>query len=120
VQSFDWQFLANFHAEAPEQVLGALGPPSVLADGKRPRKEEKALSVAYLKAVVALGARVAVWSKEVSAESIRVAHDHCLKVWVYTIDDPDQANQLLDMGVDGLITNNTSLIWRALALRGFR
>ena len=38
-------------------------------------------------------------------------------MWVYTIDDPAQANELLDMGVDGIITN-TSLISKAIALRG--
>jgi hypothetical protein len=27
------------------------------------------------------------------------------------------ANRLLDMGVDGLITNNTSLMWKTLAMR---
>jgi glycerophosphoryl diester phosphodiesterase len=42
-----------------------------------------------------------------------------LKVWVYTINDPDAANRLLDMGVDGIITNNTSLIWKTLAVRLF-
>ena len=30
---------------------------------------------------------------------------------------PEAANRLLDMGVDGLITNNTPLIWKTLALR---
>ena len=48
---------------------------------------------------------------------MQLAHQRGLKVWVYTIDDPDQANELLDMGVDGIITNNTSLIWKAIALR---
>ena len=43
-----------------------------------------------------------------------------LKVWVYTINDPELANKLLDMGVDGIITNNTSLIWKTLATRGTR
>jgi glycerophosphoryl diester phosphodiesterase len=46
-----------------------------------------------------------------------LAHQRGLKVWVYTINDPDLANRLLDMGVDGIITNNTSLIWRTIALR---
>jgi glycerophosphoryl diester phosphodiesterase len=40
-----------------------------------------------------------------------------LKVWVYTIDDPALANELLDRGVDGIITNNTSLIRKTIALR---
>jgi hypothetical protein len=38
-------------------------------------------------------------------------------VWVYTINDADLTNRLLGMGVDGIITNNTSLIWKSIALR---
>ena len=49
---------------------------------------------------------------------MQLAHQQGLSVWVYTIDDPAQANKLLDMGVDGIITNNTSLIRKTLALRG--
>ena len=36
VQSFDWQYLRAFHEQQPDQVLGALGPASLLADGKKP------------------------------------------------------------------------------------
>ena len=57
------------------------------------------------------------WNDAVSKEAVALAHQRGLKVWVYTINDPAQANKLLDMGVDGLITNNTGLIWRTLALR---
>jgi hypothetical protein len=28
-----------------------------------------------------------------------------------------EANRLLDLAVDGIITNNTGLIWRTIALR---
>ena len=51
-------------------------------------------------------------------EAVHLAHQRGLKVWVYTINDPELANKLLDMGVDGIITNNTSLIWKTLATRG--
>jgi len=63
------------------------------------------------------GAQVVVCSNRVSAEAVRLAHQRGLKVWVYTINDPELANRLLDMGVDRLITDNTSLIWRTTALR---
>jgi hypothetical protein len=66
------------------------------------------------------GPQVAVRSDRVSAGAVRLAHQRGLKVWVYTINDPDLANSLLDIGVDGLITNNTSLIWRTIALRAQR
>jgi glycerophosphoryl diester phosphodiesterase len=120
VQSFDWQFLREFHSLQPGQVLGALGVPSRLADGTKPPTKEKTLSAYWLDELGKTGAKVAVWNKEVTKESIALAHQRRLKVWVYTIDDPKVANELLDLGVDGIITNNTGLLWRTLALRAMK
>jgi glycerophosphoryl diester phosphodiesterase len=118
VQSFDWEYLRAFHEQEPEQVLGALGPPNQLSDGKKPSGIAKELNVTWLDELRKTGAKVAVWSQKVSKEAVQLAHQRGLKVWVYTINDPAQANELLDMGVDGIITNNTSLIWKTIALRG--
>ena len=63
------------------------------------------------------GVSAVVWNDQVTAEAVRLAHQRGLKVWVYTINDPAAANKLLDLGVDGLITNNTGLLWKTLALR---
>jgi glycerophosphoryl diester phosphodiesterase len=68
--------------------------------------------------LVKTGAKAAVWSDQVSQQAVEDAHQRGLKVWVYTINEPALANKLLDMGVDGLITNNTGLMWRTVALRG--
>lgn len=117
VQSFDWEYLRAFHEQEPDQVLAALGPPKLLSDGKKPSGIPKGLSAKWLDELSTTGARVVVWSDELTKEAIQLAHQRGLKVWVYTINDPELANKLLDMGVDGLITNNTSLIWRTIALR---
>ena len=121
VQSFDWDYVRDFHQQAPEQALGALGPAGSHPDGKKLSTEEKALSAAWLDAVEKTGARLVVWSvKSVAKESIQLAHRRGFKVWVYTIDDPAQAVQLLDSGVDAIISNNPSLIWKALATKPYR
>lgn len=120
VQSFDWQYLRELHALVPEQLLGALGPPKCFADGSKPPKADKNLNAAWLDELAKTGAKIAVWSKDVTKEGVALAHQQGLKVWVYTIDDPKLANALLDLGVDGIITNNTSQLWRMLALRGWR
>lgn len=119
VQSFDWQYLKTFHELEPTQVLGALGPPKCLADGRKPTDQPKLLSAAWLDELVKTGAKVAVWSDQVTQESVALAHQRGLKVWVYTINEPAAANKLLDLGVDGIITNNSGLLWKTLALRGF-
>jgi glycerophosphoryl diester phosphodiesterase len=117
VQAFDWQYLHDFHELEPNQILGALGPPNLLPDGKKPAGRSKELSAEWLDDLEKTGAKIAVWNDQVSKQSVQLAHERRLKVWIYTINDPALANRLLDMGVDGLITNNTSLIWKTLALR---
>ena len=117
VQSFDWEFLRQFHEQEPDQVLGALGPPTLLADRKKPFGMGKKFSRAWVDDLQKTGAKVAVWNRQISKHGVQLAHERGLKVWVYTINDPALANRLLDLGVDGLITNNTSLMLRTLALR---
>jgi glycerophosphoryl diester phosphodiesterase len=117
VQAFDWEYLREFHEQEPDQILGALGPPSLLSDGTKPAGRSKELSAAWLDDLQSTGAKVAVWNDQVSKQSVQLAHDRGIKIWVYTITDPALANRLLDMGVDGLITNNTSLMWKTLAVR---
>ena len=117
VQSFDWGYLRAFHEQEPTQVLGALGPASQLSDGTKPARMSKELNAAWLDDLQKTGAKVAVWSQKVSREAVQLAHQRGLKVWVYTVNDPALANALLDMGVDGIITNNTPLIWKTIALR---
>jgi glycerophosphoryl diester phosphodiesterase len=116
VQAFDWQYLADFHAIEPKQVLGALGPPST-KDGKRLSDEEKKLSPAWIDEAQKTGARAVVWSRSVDKAAIDYAHSKGLKVWVYTINESQLANQMLDAGVDGIITDNPALIWKTIALR---
>ncbi len=109
VISFDWKFLRELHALAPEQVLGALGPPARLSNGRRPLHPRRQLS-SRLKDLAKTGARIAVWNRKVSKRSIRAAHRHGVKVWIYTVDEPRVARQLLKRGVDGIITNRIETI----------
>lgn len=116
IQSFDWEFLRGYHRLDPTQVLGALGPPGNRG-GKKLEDAEKALNTAWLEEIRALGARVAVWNRQVDAAAVREAHRLGLRVWVYTINEPDLAATLLEAGVDGLITDNPAMAWRAVALQ---
>lgn len=114
VQSFDWQYLCDLHALAPAQILGALGPPEI--EGRTPSAVEGRLSPAWIDAAKQCGARIVVWHRDVSRAAIAHAHRVGLEVWVYTIDDPAVAMRLLDLGVDGIITNDVAAAWRAIAL----
>jgi glycerophosphoryl diester phosphodiesterase len=117
VQAFDWEFLRKFHEQEPRQVLGALGPPALLSGGRRPIARRKTLSPARLDHLQKTGAKIVVWNRHLSKHSVQLAHDRDLKIWVYTIDSPALANRLLDLGVDGLITNDISSIQETLSRR---
>jgi len=119
VQSFDWAFLEDFHRQEPSQVLGALGPPST-RDGGKLTDADKTLGAAWIAQAAKTGARAIVWNQLITNEAVNLAHVRGLKVWIYTVNEPAQANQLLDAGVDGIISDNPALLWRILALRGTR
>lgn len=116
VQSFDWNYLRDFHAQCPEQILGALGP-SGTRNGVKLTDAQKELSPEWIDDAKKAGASAVGWNKLVTPAAVAYAHQQGLKVWVYTINEAPLANALLDMGVDAIITDNTAAIWRVLALR---
>jgi len=106
VISFDWQFLWEFHALVPKQIVGALGPPICLAGGAKPPVRSGRMNASWLDELAPTGARIAVWNRSVSRHGIALAQRRGLRVWIYTVNRPRQARQLLEIGVDGLITND--------------
>jgi len=115
LQSFDWDYLKEVHSLEPGQVLGVLGPQKTWKGEKIPRSKRD-LSPAWIDEALKTGARVVGWNGGVNKEAVAYAHEKGLKVLVYTINDVESAQKLIKMGVDGIITNNTGLIWKAIAL----
>lgn len=116
VQSFDWKYLKEFHQQEPRQVLAALGPPGSRG-GKKLEDREKILDADWIEKVRQTGARVVVWNRQITSESVTYAHQKGLKVWVYTIDDPVLAQGLCELGADGIISNDPAVIQRTFAIR---
>jgi len=114
LMSFDWKFLREFHDLAPGIAIGALGPPSHLVNGRKPRRRFRRLSRRWLEDLAGTGASLISWNRQVSAAAIQLAHDRGLKVLVYTTDNIPVSRRLVKAGVDGVITNRVTRIREAL------
>lgn len=109
VISFNWKFLRELHQLEPNQILGALGPPTRLTNGRRPTRIRRGMGV-RLGDLTKTGAKIAVWNDRITKRAIQQAHKRGLQVWVYTINEAKLAQQLTALGVSGIITNNIAEI----------
>ena len=58
--------------------------------------------------------------KVVTPGLIAAAHARGMQVHVWTVDEPDDVNRLLDAGVDGLITDRPDVVREVIEQRGQR
>jgi glycerophosphoryl diester phosphodiesterase len=114
VGSFHDSRLAEFRVESRGRVKTSVGSASTRAwliasrMGRAPRNEASALQLPRR----SRGLRV------VDKRLIETAHRHGVQVHVWTINRPDEMNELLDMGVDGLVTDRPDLLKQVLIERG--
>lgn len=113
VISFNWKFLRELHKLEPKLVLGALGPPVRLSNGRRPTHIRRGLGI-RLSDLKKTGARLAVWNRKVSRGAVQKARRQGLQVWVYTVNEARLARQLISRGVIGIISNEPEAIARNL------
>ena len=93
IQSFDFRSLRSIHAIRPDIKLSALSGfvpdfASIVADG------------------------AAIWSPYyllLTAENVKEAHDHGLEVLPWTVNETEAMQSIVDMGVDGFITDRPDL-----------
>ena len=92
---------------APQEVAAFLALPSALARAAT-RGVPQALQVPRNRGPLPV----------VTAGVVRRAHAAGVHVHVWTIDDPQEMNELIDLGVDGIITDRTDLLKDVLVARG--
>jgi len=125
--SWDRVCVTSFDAARRRATLAKLSHPVATSAGRREitafltgvRVRVRALSRRALREVDALQVPVREGSiTVVDTASIEAAHALGKKLHVWTIDEPDEMNWLIDEGVDGLITDRADLLKKVLEERG--
>ena len=131
VQSFDWRSLVAVKKLAPEIATGCLtiesnGFDTVGRGSTRPSPWLGGLDLAAQGGSVprlAKAAGCAAWSpfwRNVTAESVKEAQTLGLKVVPWTVNAPAEMARLIDLGVDGLITDYPDRGMQVLAAKGLK
>ena len=129
VQSFDWTSLARVREVAPEIECSCLtseqpGDDTVQAGVPGPKPwlgglDPSAFAGSVPRLVAAV--RCQVWSPDlhdVTAERVREAHALGLTVLPWTVNEPADMERLMDLGVDGMITDYPARLRTVMARRG--
>lgn len=104
IQAFDWKYIAACHQLAPDLVLGCLG--------------SKELTAARIAEAKKAGAAAIGWREsDLNAQNIAAVHSAGMKCWAYTVNDRRRGKQLIDAGIDGIITDDPAYMQGLLALK---
>ncbi len=104
VQAFDWKYIAACHKLAPDLVLGCLGSKELTSERIAEAKQTGAAAIGWREG-------------DLTAENIAAVHSAGLKCWAYTVNDRRRGKQLIDAGIDGLITDDPAYMQGLLALK---
>jgi glycerophosphoryl diester phosphodiesterase len=125
VGSFSDRRLAAVRAAAGPRLATSMGPRGVLGLRLRsltgPIPVDRALGAAARRQAVCVQvpARVpGIGLRLVDPAFVRTAHRHGLQVHVWTVDTADEIHALLDLGVDGIMSDHIDVLRDALIERG--
>jgi glycerophosphoryl diester phosphodiesterase len=116
VGSFDDRRMRRFRSHMDRPVATACGPAAVVAARFAPRLASAPLGRTAGDAYQVPHRRGRL--RVVTEAFVARAHGLGRPVHVWTVDDPAEMHQLLDLGVDGLITDRTDLLREVLLERG--
>ena len=99
--AFDWNFLADLNALDPRLKLGALGSGTL-----------DSTTIATIKAK---GVDFIDWSHSgITATEVNLVHTEDMELYVWTVNDSTRMQELIDLEVDGITTDNPALLQELL------
>jgi glycerophosphoryl diester phosphodiesterase len=127
IQSFDWRTLLLIQQQAPEvptvYLTQQTGPDATIHLGEGSRWtagfDPRSHGGTVPRAIKAANGRI--WSPyygDVDARSLAEAHELGLPVIVWTVNQPEDMARLIDMGVDGIISDRPDLLRTEAAKKG--
>ncbi|MEU1719976.1 glycerophosphodiester phosphodiesterase family protein [Nonomuraea sp. NPDC005692] len=93
-QSFDWDSMRAFHRLLPGVPIGLLGTPGTAA----------------LPGLARFADHVNPPYSALTPSYVKLAHEHGMKVFAWTVDNPDDMQRLLTYQVDGIITDKPDVL----------
>lgn len=129
IQSFDWRTLHSVQALTPRIALACLTAEQSWLDNvgrgqPGPSRWTAGLDIDNFDGDVAALAAAAgcdVWSPyagDVDRADVRSAHRHGLRVIVWTVNDPAEMARMIELRVDGIITDHPDLLRTVMAEHG--
>ena len=117
VASFSQRRLGAFRARVGDRVATAAGPAEVAAV-RLPGLRRLVGSLSALPGAALQVPRAVGRLRVVTEALVARAHAAGKQVHVWTVDDPQEMHDLLDLGVDGLMTDRTDVLREVLTERG--
>ncbi len=120
VASFSWSRLRAVRTAFPGVVCTSLAPPEVAALVSRARLGPLSVASGFLLPEGPICVQVPRRTNRVpivTSRLLKQAHDRDWPVHVWTINDPDEMHRLLDLGVDGIITDRPSVLRQVIGDR---
>ncbi len=120
VASFSWSRLRAVRAAFPGEVCTSLAPPEVAALVSRSRVGRLSVASGFVFPKGPICVQVPRRTTRlpiVTPRFVKAAHDRDWPVHVWTINDPAEMHTLLDLGVDGIMTDRPSVLRQVLGDR---
>ncbi|MFK5978058.1 MAG: glycerophosphodiester phosphodiesterase [Rhizobiaceae bacterium] len=126
IQSFDWRTLLAVQKMSPDTELVFLTAPKSWLSRMGPEKAALWIGAnladfqnSFPRLIKSLGGKIwSPFSRDADQESIDEAHALGIQVVVWTVNDKSQMKQLIQMGVDGIISDYPDRLREVLAEEG--